>query len=97
MREDNKDHGFTIPESFLLQLSEYTRGYILLVCNERGELFAHEGYDNPVIKLGLINFGEVHISAALQHMHNVALKEEERLEDDAASDHRDDDDDDEVD
>jgi hypothetical protein len=49
------------------------------VCNERGELYAHEAYDNPVIKLGLVNFGEMHISAAQNHMHNMALKEEEDL------------------
>jgi hypothetical protein len=79
--DKNQDNGgFQLPETFLLQLNEYTRGFILLVCNEKGELYAHESYDNPVIKLGLINFGEMHINAALQHMHNVALKEEERLE-----------------
>lgn len=72
--------GFTIPQSFLNQLEEYTRGYMLLVCNERGELYAHEAYDNPVIKLGLVNFADMHISAVQKHMHNVALKEEERLE-----------------
>jgi hypothetical protein len=76
--EDN--HGFSLPKSFLNQLGEYTRGYILLVCNEQGELFAHEAYDNPVIKLGLINFGEMHIAASIQHMQNVALREEERME-----------------
>lgn len=78
--QEEDSNGFVIPRSFLVQLSEYTRGYMLLVCNEKGELYAHESYDNPVIKLGLINFGEMHINAALKHMHNVALKEEERLE-----------------
>ena len=86
--EDN--HGFSLPKSFLTQLGEYTRGYILLVCNEQGELFAHEAYDNPVIKLGLINFGEMHITASIQHMQNVALREEERME--QGSDDEDDDD-----
>lgn len=74
------DHGFTIPESFISQLGEYTRGFILLVCNERGELFAHEAYDNPVIKLGLVNFGQMHLSAEIKHMNNMALREEERLD-----------------
>ena len=81
MHEDNEeDHGFMIPNSFLTQLGEYTRGYMLLVCNEKGELYAHESYDNPVIKLGLINFGDLHISAALKHMHNRALRDEETME-----------------
>ena len=76
---DNNDnqYGFSIPEAFLTQLGEYTRGYMLLVCNEKGELFAHESYDNPVIKIGLVNFAEIHASAALKHMKNMALKEEE--------------------
>lgn len=80
MDDDNEDHGFMIPTSFLTQLGEYTRGYMLLVCNEKGELYAHEAYDNPVIKLGMINFGNLHISAALKHMHNTALREEETIE-----------------
>jgi len=80
MDDDNEDHGFMIPTSFLTQLGEYTRGYMLLVCNEKGELYAHESYDNPVIKLGMINFGNLHISAALKHMHNTALREEETIE-----------------
>lgn len=80
MYEDNEDHGFIIPASFITQLNEYTRGYMLLVCNEKGELYAHESYDNPVIKLGLLNFADMHTSAALKHMHNMALKEEETME-----------------
>jgi hypothetical protein len=79
MDHHENNHGFSIPETFLTQLGEYTRGYMLLVCNEKGELYAHEAYDNPVIKLGLINFGNMHISAALKHMHNMALKDEEEL------------------
>jgi hypothetical protein len=81
MEQDNEeDHGFMIPNSFLTQLGEYTRGYMLLVCNEKGQLYAHEAYDNPVIKLGLINFADMHISASLKHMHNMALKDEEAME-----------------
>ena len=78
MYEDDNSPGFMIPESFINQLNEYTRGYMLLVCNDKGELFAHESYDNPVIKLGVIKFGDLHISAALKHMHNQALKEEQQ-------------------
>jgi hypothetical protein len=73
-------HGFAIPESFLSQLGEFTRGYMLLVCNDKGELYAHEAYDNPVIKLGIINFADLHLSAAIRHMHNIALKEEESMD-----------------
>jgi hypothetical protein len=86
MDEDNEDHGFMIPNSFITQLGEYTRGYMLLVCNEKGELCAHEAYDNPVIKLGLINFADMHISAALKHMHNMALKDEEAMDFDGEAD-----------
>jgi hypothetical protein len=80
MDEYDDQYGFMIPETFLTQLGEYTRGYMLIVCNEKGELYAHESYDNPVIKLGLINFAEMHSAAALRHMHNRALKEEEEME-----------------
>jgi hypothetical protein len=80
MDEYENSQGFSIPKSFLLQLSEYTRGYMLLVCNDKGDLYAHESYDNPVVKLGLANFAEMHIAAVQKHMHNIALKEEERLE-----------------
>jgi len=91
-KHDEEDPGFMIPNSFITQLGEYTRGYMLLVCNEKGELYAHESYDNPVIKLGLINFGDMHITAALKHMHNMALKEEETIEGfDDESDENDDD------
>ena len=76
--DDNQDsRGFTLPKSFLTQLGEYTRGYMLLVCNEKGELYAHEAYDNAVIKLGIINFAELHVAAIQKHMENIALKEEE--------------------
>jgi hypothetical protein len=77
MEEDKNSRGFTIPKSFLTQLGEYTRGYMLLVCNEKGELYAHETYDNPVIKLGIVNFAELHVEAIQKHMKNIALKEEE--------------------
>lgn len=80
MDANNNGQGFKIPESFLTQLGEYTRGYMLLVCNEAGDLYIHEAYDNAVIKLGLINFADMHISAALTHMHNMALKEEEYID-----------------
>jgi hypothetical protein len=72
--------GFMIPKKFLTQLAEYSTGYILLVCNDKGELYAHESYDNPVIKLGLVNFAEMHVTAIQDNLHNNALKEEERLE-----------------
>lgn len=73
-----KQRGFQIPASFINQLEEYTRGYMLIVCNEKGELSAYEAYDNPVIKLGLINFADMHVSAEQRHMHDVALKAEEQ-------------------
>jgi hypothetical protein len=94
------EQGFRLPESFLTQLGEYTRGYILLGCNEAGDLYVHEAYDNAVIKMGLINYADMHVSAALTHMHNMALKEEEYIEkiqdalDNASENNQDDEDDD---
>jgi hypothetical protein len=79
MEDHSKDHGFLIPKSFLLQLEEYTQGYLLVVCNEKGELFTHEAYDNPVIKIGLVKYADLHVTAALEHMQNTALQEEEYL------------------
>lgn len=80
--EENYENseGFMIPQKFLSQLTEYSTGYILLVCNEKGELYAHEAYDSPIIKLGLVNFADMHVAAIQKHLHNNALKEEERLE-----------------
>ncbi len=80
--EENYENseGFMIPQKFLSQLTEYSTGYILLVCNDKGELYAHEAYDNPIIKLGLVNFADMHVAAIQKHLHNNALKEEERLE-----------------
>jgi len=86
MSEYENNHGFMLPESFLSQLSEYTQGYILIVCNERGELFAHEAYDTPVIRMGLINFADMHINALQQHMHNMTLDAEEGLDVDLPED-----------
>lgn len=88
MNNQQNKNGFTLPESFLLQLEEYTRGYILFVCNEKGELYAHEAFDNPVIKLGLTNFAEMHVNAAQEYMHNVAIMAEENHQeaDDGPSD-----------
>lgn len=86
MSEYENNHGFTLPESFLSQLSEYTQGYILIVCNERGELFAHEAYDTPVIRMGLTNFADMHVNALQQHMHNMALDAEEGLDVDLPED-----------
>lgn len=80
MDEHYNNEGFRIPETFLTQLGEYTRGYMLLVCNEAGDLYSHESYDNAVIKLGVLNFADMHVSAALTHMHNMALREEEYID-----------------
>ena len=71
--------GFNIPKQFISQLEEYTRGYILIVCNEKGELSAYESFDNPVIRLGVVSFTEAHINAIQKHLHNMALREEEKL------------------
>lgn len=78
--EEKNTSGFVLPESFLSQLGEFTRGYMLMVCNDKGELYVHEAYDNPVIKLGIINFADLHLSAAMRHMHNIALKEEQSFD-----------------
>jgi hypothetical protein len=98
MEDNTKDHGFLIPKSFLLQLEEYTQGYLLVVCNEKGELFTHEAYDNPVIKIGLVKYADLHVTATLGHMQNIALQEEEYLaleddDDDASDDENEEDDD----
>lgn len=76
----HQNQGFKLPESFLTQLEEYTRGYMLIVCNDVGDVYTHEAYDNAVIKLGLMNYADIHVSAALTHMKNTALKEEEDLD-----------------
>ena len=85
MDDNQQNHGFELPKSFLLQLEEYTRGYMLIGCNEIGEVYVHESYDNAVIRLGLINFANVHVTAGLKHLHNLALKEEEELSEESFS------------
>ena len=77
MDDNSKNRGFMIPKSFLAQLGEYTQGYMLVVCNERGDLYVHEAYDNPVIKIGLVKFADLHVTASIDHMQNTALLVEE--------------------
>lgn len=100
MEENTNNRGFMIPKSFLAQLGEYTQGYMLVVCNERGELYVHESFDNPVIKIGLIKFADLHVTASIDHMQNTALLVEEEnafieIENGNDDDEDDDDDDDE--
>jgi hypothetical protein len=97
MEDYENSEGFMLPKSFLTQLAEYTRGYMLLVCNEKGELFAHESYDNAVIKLGIVNFAEMHANAIQKHLKNVALKEEQESEIEVELDITDDEDDEDDD
>jgi hypothetical protein len=74
---EQSSEGFSIPKQFLAQLDEYSVGYMLFVCNERGEIFLHDSYDNPIIKLGLVNFAEMHVNAAQKVMRNIAIEEEQ--------------------
>jgi hypothetical protein len=82
--------GFKLPAKFLEQLGEFSRGYYLVVVNELGEMESFEGFDNPAIKLALINFVDAQVTAMQQHLRNKALQVEEMIELDD-----DDDDDDE--
>ena len=97
MEENSNNRGFMIPKSFLSQLGEYTQGYMLVVCNERGDLYVHESFDNPVIKIGLIKFADLHVTASIDHMQNTALLVEEEnafIEIEGGNDEEEDDDDD---
>ena len=74
--------GFKLPRPFLSQLGEFSRGYYLAVVNERGEIESFESYDNPAIRLALLNFVDAQSSAMQEHLRNQALFMEEQ------SDHR---------
>jgi hypothetical protein len=74
--------GFRLPPEFLTQLNEFSRGYYLVVVNEVGEMESFEGYDNPAIRLALVNFIDAQASAMQQHLRNSALRVEELLEED---------------
>lgn len=69
--------GFQIPEDFIHRLNEYTRGYLLVVCNEEGEITSYEAFDTPVIKLGLLSFAKTQIDAYNAYRDGKALKREE--------------------
>jgi hypothetical protein len=69
--------GFQIPEDFIHRLNEYTRGYLLVVCNEEGAITSYEAFDNPIIKLGLLSFTKTHVDAYHEYRKNKALKHEE--------------------
>ena len=75
-----RDGGFKLPKHFLQQLGEFTRGYYLSVVNECGEIESFESYDNPAIRLAIINFVDVRASAMQDHLRNQALKLEEQAE-----------------
>jgi len=68
--------GFQIPEDFIHRLNEYTRGYLLVVCNEEGEITSYEAFDTPIIQLGLLSFTKTQIDAYHEHRRNKALKQE---------------------
>jgi len=72
--------GFKLPKHFLNQLGEFTRGYYLAVVNERGEIESFESYDNPTIRLAIINFVDAQTDAMQDHFRNQALKLEEQAE-----------------
>jgi hypothetical protein len=69
--------GFRLPKQFLTQLGEFSRGYYLAVVNDRGEIDSFECYDNPAIRLALLNFVHSQSSAMQEHLKNQALKMEE--------------------
>jgi len=70
--------GFKLPRPFLSQLGEFSRGYYLAVVNERGEIESFESYDNPAIRLALLNFVDAQSSAQQEHLRNQALFMEEQ-------------------
>jgi hypothetical protein len=69
--------GFKLPKQFLSQLGEFSRGYYLAIVNDRGEIESFESYDNPTIRLGLLNFVDAQASAAQENLRNQALHMEE--------------------
>lgn len=75
-----RDGGFKLPKHFLNQLGEFTRGYYLAVVNERGDIESFESYDNPTIRLAILNFVDAQASAMQEHLRNQALKLEEQSE-----------------
>ena len=72
------DTGFKLPKPFLNQLGEFTRGYYLAVVNERGDIESFESYDNPTVRLAVMNFVDAQTSAMQDHLRNQALKLEEQ-------------------
>ena len=72
--------GFKLPRQFLTQLGEFSRGYYLAVVNDRGELESFESYDNPAIRLALLNFVDAQSSAQQEHLRNQALFMEQQSE-----------------
>lgn len=68
--------GFQIPEDFIHRLNEYTRGYLLVVCNEEGEITSYEAFDTPIIKLGLLSYAKTQIEAYHAYRCDKALQRE---------------------
>jgi hypothetical protein len=73
----NEQEGFQLPQEFINRLAEYTQGYLLIVCNEAGEITACESFDTPVIKLGLFNFARMHVNAYHDYMDHKAFTAEQ--------------------
>jgi hypothetical protein len=72
--------GFRLPKPFLQQLGEFTRGYYLAVVNECGEIESFESYDNPAMRLAVVNFVDAQASAMQEHLRNQALRMEQEAE-----------------
>lgn len=70
-----KKESFTIPESFLTQLQEFTTGYYLVTLNEHGEFCVHPYFPTPATAMALINFIEID-SGALQEGLRARASEE---------------------
>lgn len=81
--------GFRLPKPFLQQLGEFTRGYYLAVVNERGDIESFESYDNPAMRLAIVNFVDAQASAMQEHLRNQALRMEEETEQAAEDDDED--------
>ncbi len=62
-----------------------------MVVNDRGEVESFESYDNPAIRLAMLNFVDVQSAAQKEHLKNQALKMEERADTNQLGDDEDED------
>jgi len=77
---------FKLPQSFLNQLGEFTRGYYLITVNDQNEFETFFHHDDEVTEMALINYVDIQSGALQDMMRNQASEMQDDDDDGEAAD-----------